>query len=188
MRATAPSRPSPSNRRRPIRPRRPPGARRSERPALLPGVRRPPPHPRAGRLGQADRPRLGGAQALDRTLLLSCLALSFLGSLLVFSATRARTELTKGDEYLFLLGVVLWRACRIARETGELYGTIVASGIVAGFAFQSFENIGMTLGIMPVTGLPLPFVSYGGTSMFAVRIAIGLLQPIRVQRPVSASR
>ncbi|MFF4949838.1 rod shape-determining protein RodA [Streptomyces chattanoogensis] len=89
---------------------------------------------------------------------------------------------------IFLLGVVLWRACRIARETSELYGTVVAAGIIAWFSFQAFENIGMTLGIMPVTGLPLPFVSYGGTSMFAVWIAIGLLQSIRVQRPVSASR
>ncbi|MFM9369548.1 rod shape-determining protein RodA [Streptomyces sp. Da 82-17] len=87
---------------------------------------------------------------------------------------------------LVLLGVVLWRACRIARETTELYGTIVAAGIIAWFAFQSFENVGMTLGIMPVAGLPLPFVSYGGTSMFAVWIAIGLLQSIRVQRPMSA--
>ncbi|WP_242587654.1 rod shape-determining protein RodA [Streptomyces sp. MST-110588] len=87
---------------------------------------------------------------------------------------------------IVLLGVVLWRACRIARETTELYGTIVAVGIIAWFSFQAFENIGMTLGIMPVTGLPLPFVSYGGTSMFAVWIAIGLLQSIRVQRPVSA--
>ncbi|UKY55211.1 rod shape-determining protein RodA [Streptomyces inhibens] len=89
---------------------------------------------------------------------------------------------------IVLLGIVLWRACRIARESTELYGTIVAAGIIAWFAFQSFENIGMTLGIMPVTGLPLPFVSYGGTSMFAVWIAIGLLQSIRVQRPLSASR
>ncbi|MFF8842935.1 rod shape-determining protein RodA [Streptomyces sp. NPDC015127] len=87
---------------------------------------------------------------------------------------------------LALLGVVLWRACRIARETTELYGTIVAAGIIAWFAFQSFENIGMAMGIMPVAGLPLPFVSYGGTSMFAVWIAVGLLQSIRVQRPVSA--
>ncbi|MEU4497806.1 rod shape-determining protein RodA [Streptomyces sp. NPDC023998] len=87
---------------------------------------------------------------------------------------------------LLLLGVVLWRACRIARETTELYGTIVAAGIIAWFAFQSFENIGMTLGIMPVAGLPLPFVSYGGTSMFAVWIAVGLLQSIRVQRPITA--
>ncbi|MER8155365.1 rod shape-determining protein RodA [Streptomyces sp. NPDC094472] len=87
---------------------------------------------------------------------------------------------------IVLLGIVLWRACRIARDTTELYGTVVAAGIIAWFAFQSFENIGMTLGIMPVAGLPLPFVSYGGTSMFAVWIAIGLLQSIRVQRPVSA--
>ncbi|MEV6420467.1 rod shape-determining protein RodA [Streptomyces sp. NPDC051662] len=87
---------------------------------------------------------------------------------------------------LVLLGVVLWRACRIARETTELYGTIVAAGIIAWFAFQSFENIGMTLGIMPVAGLPLPFVSYGGTAMFAAWIAVGLLQSIRVQRPMSA--
>ncbi|WP_406305048.1 rod shape-determining protein RodA [Streptomyces sp. NBC_00885] len=87
---------------------------------------------------------------------------------------------------LLLLGIVLWRACRIARETTELYGTVVAAGIIAWFAFQSFENVGMTLGIMPVAGLPLPFVSYGGTSMFAVWIAIGLLQSIRVQRPITA--
>lgn len=87
---------------------------------------------------------------------------------------------------LVLLGVVLWRACRIARETTELYGTIVAAGIIAWFAFQAFENIGMAMGIMPVAGLPLPFVSYGGTSMFAVWIAVGLLQSIRVQKPISA--
>ncbi|MEH0423362.1 rod shape-determining protein RodA [Streptomyces sp. B21-083] len=87
---------------------------------------------------------------------------------------------------IVLLGVVLWRACRIARETTELYGTIVAAGIIAWFAFQAFENIGMTLGIMPVAGLPLPFVSYGGSSMFAVWVAVGLLQSIRVERPMSA--
>ncbi|MBK3643119.1 MULTISPECIES: rod shape-determining protein RodA [Streptomyces] len=87
---------------------------------------------------------------------------------------------------ILLLGVVLWRACRIARDSTELYGTIVAAGIVAWFAFQAFENIGMTLGIMPVTGLPLPFVSYGGSSMFAVWMAVGLLQSIKVQRPMSA--
>ncbi|MFF4038837.1 MULTISPECIES: rod shape-determining protein RodA [unclassified Streptomyces] len=87
---------------------------------------------------------------------------------------------------ILLLGIVLWRACRIARDSTELYGTVVAAGIVAWFAFQAFENIGMTLGIMPVTGLPLPFVSYGGSSMFAVWVAVGLLQSIKVQRPMSA--
>lgn len=87
---------------------------------------------------------------------------------------------------LLLLGVMLWRACRIARDASDLYGTIVAAGVVAWFAFQAFENIGMTLGIMPVAGLPLPFVSYGGSSMFAVWIAVGLLLSVKAQRPLSA--
>ncbi|CAM5325094.1 rod shape-determining protein RodA [Streptomyces spiroverticillatus] len=104
----------------------------------------------------------------------------------VFTVAGEELGFLGAGAILVLLGVVLWRACRIARETTELYGTIVAAGIIAWFAFQSFENIGMTLGIMPVAGLPLPFVSYGGSSMFAVWVAIGLLQSIRVQRPITA--
>jgi rod shape determining protein RodA len=86
-----------------------------------------------------------------------------------------------------LLGVILWRALRIAHGATELYGTVIATGIVAWLAFQSFENIGMAMGIMPVAGIPLPFVSYGGTSMFATWIAIGLLQSIRMKRRLSAT-
>ncbi|MEU9732698.1 rod shape-determining protein RodA [Streptomyces sp. NPDC048002] len=104
----------------------------------------------------------------------------------VFTVAGEELGFVGGGLIIVLLGVLLWRACRIARETTELYGTIVAAGIVAWFAFQAFENIGMTLGIMPVTGLPLPFVSYGGSSMFSVWVAVGLLQSIRVQRPMSA--
>ncbi|MGW7521290.1 rod shape-determining protein RodA [Streptomyces sp. NPDC054796] len=104
----------------------------------------------------------------------------------VFTVAGEELGFVGGGLIILLLGVVIWRACRIARESTELYSTIVAAGIIAWFAFQSFENIGMTLGIMPVAGLPLPFVSYGGTSMFAIWIALGLLQSIRVQRPVSA--
>jgi rod shape determining protein RodA len=87
---------------------------------------------------------------------------------------------------ILLVGIILWRACKISRQATDLYGTIITAGIVAWFAFQSFENIGMTLGIMPVAGIPLPFVSYGGSSMFAVWIGVGLLQSVRIQRPVSA--
>ncbi|MFC8919634.1 rod shape-determining protein RodA [Streptomyces sp. WAC05374] len=104
----------------------------------------------------------------------------------IFTVAGEELGFIGGATIIALLGVVLWRACRIARETSELYGTVVAAGIIAWFAFQSFENIGMTLGIMPVAGLPLPFVSYGGSSMFAVWVAIGLLQSIRVQRPLTA--
>ncbi|MGD9483001.1 FtsW/RodA/SpoVE family cell cycle protein [Streptomyces sp. TRM70308] len=104
----------------------------------------------------------------------------------IFTVAGEELGFVGGSLILLLLGVVLWRACRIAREATDLYSTIIAAGIVAWFAFQSFENIGMSLGIMPVAGLPLPFVSYGGTSMFAVWIAIGLLQSVRIQRPLSA--
>ncbi|OEV02747.1 rod shape-determining protein RodA [Streptomyces oceani] len=104
----------------------------------------------------------------------------------IFTVAGEELGFVGGAAIIALMGVVLWRACRIARETTELYGTIVAAGVIAWFAFQSFENIGMTLGIMPVAGLPLPFVSYGGTSMFASWIAVGLLQSIKVKRPVSA--
>jgi cell division protein FtsW (lipid II flippase) len=79
---------------------------------------------------------------------------------------------------VFLLGVVIVRALRIATRADDLFGLLVASGVAIWFVFQSFVNIGMTIGIMPITGLPLPFVSYGGSAMFADMIAIGLLQSV----------
>jgi len=85
---------------------------------------------------------------------------------------------------LRLLGVVIVRALRIATRADDLFGLLVASGIAMWFAFQSFVNIGMTIGIMPITGLPLPFVSYGGSAVFADMIAIGLLQSIHRRRTV----
>ncbi|MFI9723224.1 rod shape-determining protein RodA [Streptomyces sp. NPDC052396] len=86
-----------------------------------------------------------------------------------------------------LIGVVLWRGLSIARRAGDTFGMLLAIGVVCWLAFQSFENIGMTLGIMPVAGIPLPFVSYGGSSMFAVCGAMGILQSVRVdsRRPRS---
>ncbi len=81
---------------------------------------------------------------------------------------------------ILLLSVLLWRAARIAWKADDQYGRLVATGVLAWLAFQTFENIGMTLGIMPITGIPLPFVSAGGTSMMAVWIAIGLLQTVRL--------
>ncbi len=83
---------------------------------------------------------------------------------------------------VFLLGVVIVRALRIATRADDLFGLLVASGIAMWFAFQSFVNIGMTIGIMPITGLPLPFVSYGGSAVFADMIAIGLLQSVHRRR------
>jgi rod shape determining protein RodA len=75
---------------------------------------------------------------------------------------------------------VLWRGLLVASRAEEMFGRLVAVGVVCWFTFQVFENVGMNLGIMPVTGLPLPFVSYGGSSMFASWLAIGLLQNVRL--------
>ncbi|MFE7311936.1 rod shape-determining protein RodA [Streptomyces sp. NPDC057555] len=104
----------------------------------------------------------------------------------VFSVAGEELGFLGAGLIIALIGVVLWRACRIARQCSDLYGTVVATGIIGWLTFQAFENIGMNLGIMPVTGLPLPFVSYGGSSMFAGWVAIGLLQSIKAQRPMSA--
>jgi rod shape determining protein RodA len=81
---------------------------------------------------------------------------------------------------IFLLFLILMRAFAIARRSTDPYGTLVCTGVMAWFAFQIFENIGMTLGLMPMTGVPLPFMSYGGSSMFANLIGFGLLQNVHV--------
>jgi len=78
-----------------------------------------------------------------------------------------------------LLFIVIVRALRVAARTDDLFGVLIASGVAIWFAFQSFVNVGMTIGIMPITGLPLPFVSYGGSAIFADMIAIGMLQSVR---------
>jgi rod shape determining protein RodA len=78
-----------------------------------------------------------------------------------------------------MLAFIVLRAIRAAQRADDMYGMLVASGVAVWFAFQSFVNIGMTIGIMPITGLPLPFVSYGGSAIFADMIAIGLLQSVR---------
>jgi rod shape determining protein RodA len=81
-----------------------------------------------------------------------------------------------------LLAVIVFRAIRVAQRADDMFGMLVAAGIAVWFGFQSFVNIGMTIGIMPITGLPLPFVSYGGSAIFADMIAIGLLQSVRRHR------
>ena len=78
-----------------------------------------------------------------------------------------------------LLALLIIRAVRIATVTDDLFGMMVSSGVAIWFTFQSFVNIGMTIGLMPITGLPLPFVSYGGSAIFADMIAVGLLQSVR---------
>ena len=82
---------------------------------------------------------------------------------------------------LLLYLLVVWRGLRIVTVAGDLYGAIVAAGIVFAFLFQVFVNVGMTMGIAPVTGIPLPFVTVGGSSMVANLVAVGLLQAIHLR-------
>ena len=83
---------------------------------------------------------------------------------------------------LALFAVLLWRGLRIAMMAKDMYGTLVASAIVALLLLQVFVNVGMTVGIMPVTGMPLPFMSYGGTSLIVWFGLIGLLLNIHMRR------
>jgi rod shape determining protein RodA len=87
-----------------------------------------------------------------------------------------------------LLGILIFRAIRIAQRADDMFGMLVASGVAVWFVFQSFVNIGMTIGIMPITGLPLPFVSYGGSAILADMIAVGLLQSVRRHHSLFDSR
>jgi rod shape determining protein RodA len=82
---------------------------------------------------------------------------------------------------LSLFALLIWRALRILTMSKNLYGAIIAGGIVAMLMFQVFVNVGMTIGIMPITGVPLPLMSYGGASVLVTFMAVGLLQSIHVQ-------
>jgi rod shape determining protein RodA len=83
---------------------------------------------------------------------------------------------------LLLYALILWRAIRIATLSKDPFGTLVAAGIASMFAIQMFVNIGMVIGIMPITGIPLPFLSYGGSSILVSFAAIGMLESIHMRR------
>jgi rod shape determining protein RodA len=88
---------------------------------------------------------------------------------------------------LSLYALLIWRSLRILTLAKNLYGTLIAAGILAMLMFQVFVNVGMTIGIMPITGVPLPLMSYGGSSVLVTFIAIGLLQSIYIQARISAA-
>jgi rod shape determining protein RodA len=82
---------------------------------------------------------------------------------------------------VFLYAVLFWRAIRVMRVATSYYGTMIAGGVVAMLTFQMIVNVGMNLGLMPVTGITLPLVSYGGSSVLGTFLALGLLQSIHAQ-------
>jgi rod shape determining protein RodA len=86
---------------------------------------------------------------------------------------------------LSLYALLIWRALRIVTLSKNSYGTLVAGGIAGMLLFQVFVNVGMNLGIMPITGIPLPLMSYGGSSVLATFLAVGLLQSVHMQARLS---
>jgi rod shape determining protein RodA len=90
---------------------------------------------------------------------------------------------------LSLFALLIWRSLRILTMSKNLYGALIAGGITAMLMFQTFVNVGMTIGIMPITGVPLPLLSYGGSSVLVTFMALGLLQSIHAQaREVAAAK
>lgn len=100
----------------------------------------------------------------------------------IFTAVGEQLGFMGSATLLGVFSLLIWRALRIAAMARDLFGTLLAAGVGALWAFQMFVNIGMTLGIMPITGIPLPFVSYGGSSLITNFVAVGLLLNVHMRR------
>jgi rod shape determining protein RodA len=100
----------------------------------------------------------------------------------IFTAVGEQLGFVGSATLLGLFAFLLWRAIRIATMARDLFGVLLASGCAALWAFQLFVNIGMTMGIMPITGIPLPFISFGGSSLITNFAAVGLLMNIHMRR------
>ena len=105
----------------------------------------------------------------------------------VFSVVGEEFGFVGAALVLSLFALLIWRALRILTMAKNFYGVLVAGGITAMLMFQVFVNVGMTIGIMPITGIPLPLMSYGGSSVITTLMAIGLLQSIHAQARETAA-
>ncbi|MEJ7797413.1 MAG: FtsW/RodA/SpoVE family cell cycle protein [Solirubrobacteraceae bacterium] len=104
-----------------------------------------------------------------------------------FAAIAERWGFAGAGLVISLYALLIWRGLRILTVAKNLYGALIAGGIVAMLLFQVFINVGMNVGIMPITGIPLPLLSYGGSSVITTLLAIGLLQSIYAQGRVAAA-
>jgi rod shape determining protein RodA len=100
----------------------------------------------------------------------------------IFTAVGEQVGLVGSAALLALFAVMIWRIWRSANLAKDHAGTLICAGVLAMLVFQIFENVGMTMGIMPVTGIPLPFMSYGGSSTLATFAAIGLVLNVHMRR------
>jgi rod shape determining protein RodA len=99
----------------------------------------------------------------------------------IFAVVGERYGFAGSAFVLLLYAVIFWRAVRVMRTSASFYGTLIAAGILAMLAFQVIVNVGMNLGLMPVTGITLPLMSYGGSSVLGTFLALGVLQSIHAQ-------
>ena len=105
----------------------------------------------------------------------------------VFAAVGETYGFVGAAVVLSLFALLIWRTLRILTMSKNLFGTLIAGGILAMLMFQVFVNVGMTIGIMPITGVPLPLLSYGGSSVIVTFICVGLLQSICIQARMSSA-
>jgi rod shape determining protein RodA len=103
----------------------------------------------------------------------------------IFAAVGEQYGFVGAGLVLALYGLLIWRALRILTMSKDLFGSLVAAGVAAMLMFQVFVNVGMTIGIMPITGVTLPLMSYGGSSVITTLLAVGLLQSIYIQARAS---
>ncbi|MHB8234524.1 MAG: rod shape-determining protein RodA [Solirubrobacteraceae bacterium] len=103
----------------------------------------------------------------------------------IFAAVGEQYGFVGAAFVLSLYGLLIWRALRILTMSKDLFGSLVAAGVAAMLMFQVFVNVGMTIGIMPITGVTLPLMSYGGSSVITTLLAVGLLQSIYIQARAS---
>ncbi len=103
----------------------------------------------------------------------------------IFAVIGERYGFAGAALVLSLYALLIWRALRIVSVSKNSYGALVAGGIAVMLLFQVFVNVGMSLGIMPITGIPLPLMSYGGSSVLATFLAIGVLQSVHMQARLS---
>jgi rod shape determining protein RodA len=100
----------------------------------------------------------------------------------IFTVVGEELGFLGGATLIGLYSLLAWRIWRTARLSSDFFGTLLAVGVLGILAFQVFENIGMTMGIMPITGIPLPFMSYGGSAIIASFVAIGLVANVHMRR------
>jgi rod shape determining protein RodA len=145
---------------------------------------------KAGWQQQESKIAIGSGQKTGRGENATQIRLSFVpegDTDFVFAAVGEQYGFVGAAFVLCLFGLLIWRALRILVMAKDLFGSLVAGGVAAMLMFQVFVNVGMTIGIMPITGITLPLMSYGGSSVITTLLAVGLLQSIYVRARAAAA-